>query len=83
MKQNITPMNTSTVRRTKGNLLLWCPLLHDLFCFDGINYMPNKPPCIIKWGFHAVTWFKLPGVSEKKYGVADYQYFKNGDTHVG
>ena len=22
----------------------------------------------------------VPGVSEKKYGVADYQYFKNGET---
>ena len=27
-----------------------------------------------------VLYFTVPGVSEKKYGVADYQYFKNGNT---
>ncbi len=56
------------IRHTFSNGLLFSC---NVFCVDMLYVVAHN--CVVTATF-------IPDVSEKKYGVADYQYFMNGNT---
>ena len=67
--------------------------VHSVYCagVEQNEYVWNKDKIVMQTQMTTVKWYHyrslgerisdiIPGLSEKKYGVVDYQYFGNGET---